>query len=431
MPHKLQPLIDANEARWSRAKVLASSANTFKSVAKKLSAPEAKRRYVALSKQTGVPWFIIAVIHQRESSQRWDRSIAQGDPWNKISTHVPKGRGPFSSFEEAAIDALRNCAPYAAKWKDWSPGGALTLLEQYNGLGYYNGPKAGGKRYPSMPSPYIWSGTDQAKKGKYVRDGVFDPDVWDSQLGCAGLILAMSALDDSVSFVGGDETSLPFSDLDGGGGDEDEEQNSPKAPSTDSEPIVVVEDSDGDEQVLNVQPQSGVYSAEVELIQSKLDKLGYHEVGSADGKFGGKTVAAIAAFKLDQGLEPDGKVNKAFIEKLNNAIADGWTRPISVERATKTAQDLAPEMPAVKQTLRQKLAAKIGAAFATGGGLLAAAKDHFSDARDYIQPVANFFSDIPPWLYFVVIGGIALGLYWSANNATKNLVDAKRSGKMN
>ena len=45
--------------------------------------------------------------------------------------HVPAGRGPFRSWEEAAIDALANCAPYAARNKDWNIGGALTELERY------------------------------------------------------------------------------------------------------------------------------------------------------------------------------------------------------------------------------------------------------------------------------------------------------------
>ena len=31
----------------------------------------------------------------------------------------------------------------------------------------------------------IWSGTDQYKSGKYVRDGVYDPEVVDSQYAAA------------------------------------------------------------------------------------------------------------------------------------------------------------------------------------------------------------------------------------------------------
>ncbi len=80
-----------------------------------------------------------------------------------------EGRGPFASFEDAAVDALKNCSPYAAKNTDWSVGGLLTMLEQYNGLGYFN---------KVLPSPYIWSGTDQYVS-KYVADGVFDPNVVD------------------------------------------------------------------------------------------------------------------------------------------------------------------------------------------------------------------------------------------------------------
>ena len=53
-----------------------------------------------------------------------------------------------------------------------------------------------------MPSPYVWAGTDQYRSGKFVRDGVYDPNVVDSQLGCAGLLMAMMTLDPTISFTG-------------------------------------------------------------------------------------------------------------------------------------------------------------------------------------------------------------------------------------
>lgn len=179
----------ANEKRWANAKMT----RNFSGVARRLVKPNAKAKYQAVQKQTGVPWMFIAVTHERECSQKWTGSLAQGDPWNRVSVHVPAGRGPFGSWEEAAIDALVNCAPYAARNKDWSIGGTLTKLEEYNGLGY----AARGR-----PSPYIWSGTDQYKSGKYVRDGVYDSTVVDSQPGCAGLLLAMMALDPTITFTG-------------------------------------------------------------------------------------------------------------------------------------------------------------------------------------------------------------------------------------
>ena len=103
----LAALVKANQQRWSLARSTRDSAL----VAKRLVA--AKSRYQAVAARTGVPWFVIAVIHERECSQSWAGSLAQGDPWNRVSVHVPAGRGPFTSWEDAAVDALVNCSPHA------------------------------------------------------------------------------------------------------------------------------------------------------------------------------------------------------------------------------------------------------------------------------------------------------------------------------
>jgi len=91
------------------------------------------------------------------------------------------------------VTAARGPRRDAARNKNWSIGRTLAKLEQYNGLGY-------GAR--GRPSPYIWSGTDQYRSGKYVHDGVHDPNVVDSQPGCAGLLMAMMALDPTITFTG-------------------------------------------------------------------------------------------------------------------------------------------------------------------------------------------------------------------------------------
>jgi lysozyme family protein len=178
-------LAAANAKRWAVAQPM----RNFASIAKRLV--EAKERYQAVEAKTGVPWFVIAAIHMRESSQRWDRSLAQGDPIDRVSVNVPKGRGPFSSWEAAAIDALANCHPFLAKKKNWSLGPTLANLELYNGAGY----AAKGR-----PSPYLWAGTDQYNAGKYVRDGVYDANHVDTQPGCAALIKEMMRLDPSIKF---------------------------------------------------------------------------------------------------------------------------------------------------------------------------------------------------------------------------------------
>lgn len=181
-------LKQANAERWAKAKVT----RNFAGIAKALVA--AKDRYKSVEAKTGVPWFIIAVIHERESSQDWTGSLAQGDPWNKASRHVPAGRGPFASWEDAAVDALMNCPPRLGLTKYWGDAGSvLAALEAYNGLGYFS---------HNVPSPYIWAGTDQYKSGKYIVDGRYDPNHVDNQPGCAGMLIAMMAIDRTISLDG-------------------------------------------------------------------------------------------------------------------------------------------------------------------------------------------------------------------------------------
>lgn len=186
----MSDLATLNKQRWDNCHIPEAMAASFRSVANRLSALEAKKRYQAVEKTTGVPWWFIAVVHQRESSQNWNTYLGNGQALSKKTTIVPKGRGPFKSWEEGAEDALVNCAPYAAKNKDWSVGGSLALLERYNGLGYAN---------KGLPSPYIWAGTDQYIKGKYVADGVFDANAVDKQLGCAGLLKFMGVFKTGVT----------------------------------------------------------------------------------------------------------------------------------------------------------------------------------------------------------------------------------------
>jgi len=186
-------LIQRNTTRWQAMHIHPNIEVSAQASAKLLMTGQARFQNVA--QLTHVPWGIIAVISSREygflnHALRWDCSLAQGDPWNRVSTHVPKGRGPFKSWEDAAYDALVNCAPYAGKWKDWSIGGALTLLEEYNGLGY---------AMRGLPSPYIFAGTDQYNRGKFDSDGHFDPFTTDTQLGCAVILKEMYNLDGSIA----------------------------------------------------------------------------------------------------------------------------------------------------------------------------------------------------------------------------------------
>lgn len=190
-----------NAQRWATCHIVPKRRDEVMAVARRLVAPQAKARYQAISQAVwGTPdrWYFVAVTHEREASQRFDRQLGQGDPINQTSTHVPKGRGPFhdhdghDAFHWGAVDALVSCPPFAGKWTDWTIGGVLTLLEMYNGLGYEAHHEA---------SPYDWGATDMEQWGKYVRDGVWDPHVWDTQLGCAAMLKGMMELDPSIAFA--------------------------------------------------------------------------------------------------------------------------------------------------------------------------------------------------------------------------------------
>lgn len=185
MAYNIQTLYEANAKRWTEAKITRSS-----EYAHPVAVIEAaKNRYLKVQAMTGVSWVFVACSHYRESNLNFNTQLGQGDPLNRVSIHVPKGRGPFSTFEDGAYDALVNCAPFAARIHDWSLPHMLTVLEMYNGLGY---------AYKGVPSPYVWSGTDVYHSGKYVSDGVYDPKAVDKQLGVAGLI---KSLPDAVQTV--------------------------------------------------------------------------------------------------------------------------------------------------------------------------------------------------------------------------------------
>jgi lysozyme family protein len=246
----LVKLKSQNEQRWAEAKL--TRGPEFVAPAHKAVANKAI--YLNIEQRTGVPWTFVAVTHYRESSQDFTKNLGQGDPLNRTTVHVPAGRGPFTgpnAFADAAVDALTNCSPYAARHKDWSIGGMLTLLEQYNGLGY---------AARGLPSPYVWSGTNQYKSGKYVSDGVFDPNVVDRQLGCAGLILAMMTLDPEISFA---PVALP----------------SPA-------------------------PATTVYDAA--WLQESLNLLGAVPPLTVDGIAGANTREAVRSFQRQHGLQVDG-----------------------------------------------------------------------------------------------------------------------------
>ncbi len=173
--------------QWDKMKIKASREGEFTRIAHKLVG--LKDKYVPIEKATGVPWYMIAVIHMREADNNFNCGLAQGDPWNKRSRNKPIC-GPFNSFFDSALWALKHDG--LSGQKDWRIEKLLYWNEVFNGAGYH---------LKGTPSPYIWGGTNIQQAGKYIRDGVYSSKVWDNQPGVAPILYAMSKLDPSIQFV--------------------------------------------------------------------------------------------------------------------------------------------------------------------------------------------------------------------------------------
>lgn len=140
--------------------------------------------YLKVEKATGVPWQMIGVIHEREAGEqdigRFKGVLHNGElivGTGKKTRLVPARRGPFDTWHEAAVDAIKFQG--FDNIKEWPVERMLWALEPFNGYGYRN---------KGLRSPYIWASTNHQQPGKYVRDGDFNPNVMDTQVGCAALL---------------------------------------------------------------------------------------------------------------------------------------------------------------------------------------------------------------------------------------------------
>jgi len=164
---------------------------------------ESKYRYVDISEKTGVPWKVIATIHNMEGRGLFDRQLFNGQKWNRRTTLVPKKRGPWSSWEDAALIAMKELYQQAKKnIPDLEDNGVFDLaeclwcFENHNGWGYRKrGYCMSGSNPPGFGTPYIWSFTDQYTKGRYVSDGKFSSSAVSQQVGSAAMLRALDELD--------------------------------------------------------------------------------------------------------------------------------------------------------------------------------------------------------------------------------------------
>jgi lysozyme family protein len=233
------------------------------------------------------PWFLVAIIHQMEGSSDFATHLHNGDPLTSRTVQVPSGRpasgNPPFSWEASAIDALTFDG--VAAQDDWTIEGLLFRLESFNGFGYRN---------KNIVSPYLAAQSNAWTKGKYVRDGVFDPNAGSSQIGAAVFLKRM--IQRNLISLGNSDTATPTN------------PSRPLPPSA--------------------RPELGRGStgAWVEVLQNLLNGCGYMPTLELDGDFGPQTERTVRAFQRDLGLEVDGGVGPITWAALDaHAKLPGWT----------------------------------------------------------------------------------------------------------
>jgi lysozyme family protein len=147
-----------------------------------------KPRYLNVASATGVPILLLAALHNRESDANFNTYLGNGEPLSRVTRLVPKGRGPFSSWEAGAKDGLH--VDLLDQVSDWSWPKALYYGELWNGFGP--------RDYHGIHTGYLWAGTNHYTCGKYVADGKWDGAYVDTQLGIVPVMKRMVEVDPSL-----------------------------------------------------------------------------------------------------------------------------------------------------------------------------------------------------------------------------------------
>lgn len=180
---KFEDCCQQYEVMWSHIAINPVFAAEANRIAQRILSDAKRYQYVA--NYCGVPWWLVGVLHHMEAGGDFTKHLHNGDPLSaptfQVPAHRPPGKGPFT-WEASAVDALKLKKLHEVG--DWSFARVAYEIERFNGFGY--------RLYHStVPSPYLWSGTNQYTCGKYSADGKFDPHFVSKQCGALTIIHAL------------------------------------------------------------------------------------------------------------------------------------------------------------------------------------------------------------------------------------------------
>lgn len=152
--------------------------------ASKLADERYQKQWVQVAQEVCCPWYFVAICHAMEASFDFRAHLHNGDPLSEKTVQVPAKRppkwNPPSDWVSSAVDALT--FDKFADQQDWSLARTLYRWESYNGFR---------SRRNGINTPYLWSFSNHYSKGKFVADGVWDPNAVSKQCGGAVMLKAI------------------------------------------------------------------------------------------------------------------------------------------------------------------------------------------------------------------------------------------------
>lgn len=165
MAGKFEKLAGEYATLWDMVQIRAGEAGKVAAAAQALA--NAKPRYADASGATGVPPFVIGLIHNLEGSFSFTKRLQDGATIAE------------TDWTPTAIDILRKQG--LDDVTKWTIERIAFQLESWNGFGYRN-PGI------NINTPYLWSLTNHHTVGKYVRDREFDANAPSDQVGAMALL---------------------------------------------------------------------------------------------------------------------------------------------------------------------------------------------------------------------------------------------------
>jgi lysozyme family protein len=275
MQHPLTALHDDYASWVAHAEILPERHAAVTAVAQRIVSVQ--QRFAHVSTLTGIPVDWMGSSFYREADLDFHCSPAQGDRWDRRSVNVPRGLGPYPDWDSSALVAYHIDGIDLVGAPNWDWVRKCYESEIMNGFGYRD-------RW-HIRSPYVVGATNLQQRGKYVRDGVFDPNVMDTQIGMLPIMMEVIRL---MPALGGASA----------------------APAAAAVPPPA-----------ETPPRSPLAEHDVSWLQASLNKVHPAWTLTVDDIYGKKTRNAVRSFQQEHGLAVDGIAGPETFAAVEAALA--------------------------------------------------------------------------------------------------------------